>query len=113
MEIDLRIFVAGFFLILGCIVIVVASLGVIRLPDFYTRTHAAGKVDTLGQMFIVLGLVTYSGFTLVSLKLLIILALIFMINPTASHFLGKAAFISGLKPWINAGKTKTRAKSKG
>lgn len=99
MDIDIRTVVTGIFLALGCFLLVVASIGVIRFPDFYTRMHAAGKVDTLGQFFILAGLMVYAGLSLVSLKLLVIMGLIFLINPTASHFLAKAAYTKGLKPW--------------
>jgi multicomponent Na+:H+ antiporter subunit G len=61
--------------------------------------HAAGKTDTLGQTFILVGLIIYAGASLVSIKLLIIMGLIYIINPTASHFLAKAAYVRGVEPW--------------
>ena len=100
MEIDIRTIITGIFLAIGCFLLIVASIGVLRLPDFYTRMHAAGKTDTLGQTFILLGLVIYAGFSLVSIKLLIIIGLIYIINPTATHFLAKAAYVRGVKPWF-------------
>lgn len=99
MDIDFRAIIAGLFLAVGCFLFIVASVGVLRFPDFYTRMHAAGKVDTLGQFLILAGLVIYSGFSLVSIKLVMIMGLIFIINPTASHFLAKAAYVKGLRPW--------------
>ncbi|MDO7787746.1 monovalent cation/H(+) antiporter subunit G [Desulforamulus aquiferis] len=99
MDIDIRIIFTGLFLALGCFLLLVASIGVIRFPDFFSRMHAAGKADTMGQSCILIGLIIYSGFNLVSLKLLIIMAMIYVINPTATHYLAKAAYMKGVKPW--------------
>lgn len=99
MEIDIRTIITGIFLAMGCFFLIVASIGVVRMPDFYTRMHAAGKTDTMGQTCIMLGLIIYAGFSLVSIKLLIIVGLIYIINPTATHFLAKAAYVRGVKPW--------------
>ncbi len=100
MVIDIKTVVTAVFLAIGCFLFIVASIGVMRFPDFYTRLHAAGKVDTMGQTFILLGLLFYSGFSLVGIKLVIIMAFIYIINPTATHFLTKAAYVRGLKPWV-------------
>ena len=96
---EIRLIIAGIFLLLGCFLILVASIGIIRFPDFYTRMHAAGKSDTLGQFLVILALMIYEGFSLVSVKLLLIIAFIFVCNPTATHALAKAAYLSGLRPW--------------
>ncbi|TYB97630.1 MAG: monovalent cation/H(+) antiporter subunit G [Kosmotoga sp.] len=87
------------FLLAGSFFMLVASIGMIRLPDFYTRMHAGGKADTLGQGLIFLGLIIYEGFTLISLKMLIIFVFIFIANPTATHAVAKAAYKGGLKIW--------------
>ncbi len=96
---DIRTIITGIFLALGCFFIIVASIGIVRFPDFYSRMHPAGKSDTLGQMLILSGLMIHEGFTLVSVKLLAIIVFIFIVNPTATHALAKAAYLSGLKPW--------------
>ena len=70
-----------------------------RFPDFFSRIHPAGKSDTLGQLLVLTGLIVYEGFTLVSIKLIIIIIFILIANPTAAQALVKAAFIAGLKPW--------------
>ena len=59
-------------LAIGCFFILSGSLGLIKLPDVFSRIHAAGLIDTLGSGFIVLALIIYSGFSLLSLKLLLI-----------------------------------------
>lgn len=83
----------------GFLFILAAVVGVLRLPDFYTRLHAQGKCDTLGVALMLGGLAVHEGLTLTSVKILAILFFIALANPTATHALGRAALLSGLKPW--------------
>lgn len=96
---EIRIIITAVFIAIGCFFVVVASIGVVRFPDFYSRVHPAGKADTLGQMMILVGLMVYEGFTLVSVKLLFIILFIFIANPTATHAIANAAYMAGIKPW--------------
>ncbi len=95
------ILIAHFLLILGLLFILVGVLGVLRLPDFYTRLHAMGKCDTLGVTLVLLALAIYSKLSLVTAKLLLILVFIGLANPVATHALGRAAMKSGLAPWLD------------
>ncbi len=81
----------GFFLIVG-------GIGLLRLPNFYTRLHAAGITDTLGAGLILLGLMVQAGPTLVTIKLILIGVFLFFTSPTATHAVANAAFVAGLKP---------------
>lgn len=76
----------------------VGSIGLLRLPDFFSRSHATGKTDTLGILLVLFGLMIYEGFTINSAKMLIILAFVGLTNPTATHALARAAFHFGVKP---------------
>ncbi len=82
----------------GIFFLLVGSIGLIRLPDFFTRSHATGKADTLGISLVLIGLIIYEGFTLNSAKMLIILSFVALTNPTATHALSRAAFLFGVKP---------------
>ncbi len=87
---------------LGGIFMLIGAIGVIRFPDFYTRLHAAGMGDTLGQGLVLLGLalpVFAVGFGQVAFKLLLIMLFVFVFNPTATHALARGAWVAGLKPW--------------
>ena len=84
---------------LGALVMLAGAVGVLRLPDFYTRLHAAGKGDTLGQGLILLGLAVPTGFGFISFKLALIILFIFVLNPTATHALARGAWCIGLQPW--------------
>jgi len=83
---------AGLFFVLA------GTLGVLRLPDFYTRLHAAGMTDTLGAELILIGLIIQSGFTQMSLKLLLVAFFLLMTSPTATHAIAFAAHKAGLEP---------------
>ncbi|MBM4330863.1 MAG: monovalent cation/H(+) antiporter subunit G [Deltaproteobacteria bacterium] len=88
-------------LLIACGIFLFASgtLGLLRLPDFYCRMHATGKCDTLGALLVLLGLAVYQGFSLISVKLLFIVVFIFLANPTATHAIGRAAFVRRVRPW--------------
>jgi multicomponent Na+:H+ antiporter subunit G len=85
-------------LVVGGLFCVVGGLGLVRMPDFYTRMHAASVVETLGAGLILLGLLLQAGLTLVSAKLLMVGLLIFFASPTATHALARAALARGLQP---------------
>jgi multicomponent Na+:H+ antiporter subunit G len=93
--------IATVLLALGSLVMFAAAIGVLRFPDFYTRLHAAGKGDTLGQGLILLGLAVSAGTGWVSFKLLLIILFIFIFNPTSTHALARGAWVFGLKPWTS------------
>lgn len=83
-------------LLVGSLFFFLASaIGMIRLPDFYSRLHASGNSETMGLMLACLGLVFYEGPTLTAIKIVIIFLLVFLANPIGTHILGKAALKSG------------------
>jgi multicomponent Na+:H+ antiporter subunit G len=77
---------------------VVGAVGVLRMPDFYTRVHAASVCDNVGSFAILLGLALQAGMSLVAVKLLVIALLIFFTSPAATHALVKAALERGVQP---------------
>jgi multicomponent Na+:H+ antiporter subunit G len=84
---------AGFFIIVG-------GIGLLRMPDFFTRLHAAGLTDTLGMGLMVLGLILQSGWSMPTIKLLMIFIFIFLTSPTATHALARAALQGKVKPLL-------------
>ena len=95
---DIINLVSSLFITIGALSIIVGLLGVYRMPDFYTRLHAASIIDTLGTMLILFGLILNYGLNIVSLKLLLILIFILITTPTAAHALAKSALHGNLKP---------------
>jgi monovalent cation/proton antiporter MnhG/PhaG subunit len=78
---------------------VVAALGVLRMPDFYTRLHAVSEAETLGMVLVVVGLAVWAGPGLTAVKLLLVAVFLLLANPTSTHALGRAALRIGLRPW--------------
>jgi multicomponent Na+:H+ antiporter subunit G len=93
--------VAIAMLIGGAFIMLVGSVGINRLPDFYSRTHAAANVDTLGILLFVGGLVVYEGFNLNSAKLMLVVLFLILTSPVASHALARRALRAGLVPWFS------------
>ena len=98
--IEIKYTLTVIFILLGAFFLFIGSIGVIRLPDFFSRSHATSKSDTLGIMLIIAGMIFYEGISLNSLKLMVILLFIALTNPVASHALTRAAFKFGIKPWF-------------
>ncbi len=98
-ELILNLVSAG-LLAAGSIFVLIGAFGLIRLPDFYTRLHAAGITDTLGAELILLGLMFQAGLSLVTVKLILISLFIFFTSPTATHAVANAARVMGLKPML-------------
>jgi len=90
---------AGALILGGLFFHAVAALGVVRMPDFYTRLHAVSKAETLGVILTLAGLVVLAGFSLVSLKLVFVGVFLFLANPTSTHAIARAALRTGQKPW--------------
>jgi len=81
----------------------VGGLGALRLPNFYTRMHAASLTDGLGTILILVGIILQAGWSLAAIKLLAILVCLLLTGPTASYALANAALLSGVK----TGKSRT------
>jgi len=75
----------------GSVLCLIGAFGIIKMPDFITRVHASSLIDSLGAVLILSGLAAYSGITFVTIKLMIILALLFVTGPTAIHALVNTA----------------------
>jgi multicomponent Na+:H+ antiporter subunit G len=88
---------ASWLLILaGSAFIVIGAIGLLRMPDVYTRMHATSVMDTLGAGLLFAGLMLQAGLSLVSFKLIVLLALSFFIGPVATHALAQAALHAGI-----------------
>lgn len=92
--------IAVVLILSGLLMMLTGSIGILRLPDFFCRTHAASKVDTVGIMVLLAGLAVYEGLTLTSAKLVIAMFFIALSNPVSVHALARAALRFGMKPWL-------------
>ena len=89
---------SGALLVAGSAFILIGTLGLVRLPDFYTRLHAAGITDTLGAELLLIAMMLQAGFSLITVKLIMISLFIFFTSPTATHAVANAARTMGLRP---------------
>ncbi|MBA7603414.1 Na(+)/H(+) antiporter subunit G1 [subsurface metagenome] len=103
--------VAMVLIVGGVFFLTVSSIGLLRLPDFYARTHAVGKSETLGAILTLSGLAVYNGWELSTFKILFILIFVLIANPTATHAIARAALRSGLPPWTRKKKPDGEDKS--
>lgn len=87
------------FMLGGLFFFTTATLGLLRLPDFYSRLHATGKGDTLAVLLSLIGLAVYNGFSLASLKIVLIAVFMFLAQPTATHAISRAAFRCNVRPF--------------
>ena len=89
---------SGLSIAIGVVALLIGSLGLIKLPDVYCRTHAVGMIDTAGAGFIILGMIIHQGFSLVSFKLALIGVFLFFTSPIATHAVAQVAHKMGVKP---------------
>lgn len=89
---------SALLIVAGAFFCLVGAVGLLRMPDFYTRMHAASILETLGAGLILAGLLIQAGWTLIAGKLIVMGLLVFFASPTASHALARAAMLRGLKP---------------
>lgn len=100
--VDLIADIASWILIsIGAFGLLAGGIGVLRLPDVYTRMHAASITDTIGAGAIIFGLMIQAGFTLVTVKLFFMLMFFFFTSPTSSFSLAHAALSSGVEPILD------------
>ena len=95
-------------LALGSICVLTGAVGLLRLPGFFMRTHAASVTDSAGAGLILLGLLCHSDDWSVAVRLLLILLFAVFASPTATHALAQAALQDGLKPVLHGGKKAKR-----
>lgn len=85
---------------IGLFFLTVAAIGVVRLPDVFSRSHAFSITDTLGTFFVLTGVAFHQGLTLADVKVFLILLTLWHLNPVISHVILRAALRTGVSPWV-------------
>jgi multicomponent Na+:H+ antiporter subunit G len=88
-------------LLSGSFFAVVGGIGIVRLPEFFSRLHGGGITDTLGAGLIIAGLLLQGEPSLVTVKLLMILFFLMVTSPTSCHALARSAMTQGFKPVLD------------
>jgi multicomponent Na+:H+ antiporter subunit G len=84
-------------IVFGLFFLVVGSIGMLRLPNVFARAHALSLTDSLGAVLVLAGLAVYQGFSLEFLKIMVVLVLVYLLNPAISHATIRAAHRAGLR----------------
>ena len=103
---------SGLCIAAGIVALITGAIGLVRLPDLFSRTHAVGMMDTAGVGFIILGLIIHEGFTLISVKLALVGIFLFFTSPIATHAVAQVAYRAGLKPVVEDDRTAPGPKAK-
>ncbi|MBU2531750.1 MAG: monovalent cation/H(+) antiporter subunit G [Alphaproteobacteria bacterium] len=92
-------------LLTGSFFVLVGAIGMLRMPELFTRMHAASIIDTVGAGFLIAGMMLQAGPSLIALKLLFIMLLFFITSPVATHALAQAALHAGERPELKKDRT--------
>ena len=95
-----RPWIGGALCLLGALLCLVGTVGVMRFPDFYTRLHAASVTDTSGATLVLVGMAFLATGPLIIFKLIAIWVFLFFTGPTATHAVANAAHKAGVQPII-------------
>ena len=82
----------------GGVFVLVGGIGALRMPNLYTRMHAASVTDTMGAILVMAGVMVQAGLTLATIKLAAILLFLLITSPTSSYALANAALLAGIEP---------------
>ena len=86
------------FLTAGGVFVLVGGIGALRMPNLYTRMHAASVTDTMGAVLVLVGVMLQAGLSLATIKLIAILLFLLITSPTSSYALASAALLAGIRP---------------
>jgi multicomponent Na+:H+ antiporter subunit G len=89
--------IAGILIILGSLFMLIASIGMVKLPDLYMRIHAATKAPTLGILLMAMGVLVYFFELWASVEGVIVILFVFITTPVASHMISRVAHTMGVK----------------
>lgn len=90
-------------MVIGLFFLTIGAIGVLRLPDVFSRSHAVGLTDSLGALFTLSGLALYQGLNGNLLRVLLVLVLLYLLNPVMTHATVRAALRAGVRPWTAGG----------
>ncbi len=91
--------ISAFLMIAGCLAMLTSAIGIVRMPDLFTRMHAASKVGTVGVSCVVLAAATHFAELTVVAPVLLTIVFFFATAPVAAHMVGRAAYGTGVRMW--------------
>lgn len=91
------LWIARGLMVLGLLFVTIGVLGLYRFKSFYPRILIGSKIDTVGYLTLLLGLALKSGWTMATLKILLVMLMMLVINPILTHTVARSAYLSGLR----------------
>ena len=98
MLVGLELYLGGILLILGAVFTLLAAIGVVRLPDLYTRMHAASKAGAVGGGLILIAVAVLSQDAAVAIRAVVGVIFLLLTTPVSAHLLARASYLTGYKP---------------
>ena len=92
-------YISAFLMIAGCLAMLTSAIGIVRMPDLFTRMHAASKVGTVGVSCVVLAAATHFATLAVVAPVMLTIVFFFATAPVAAHMVGRAAYGTGVRMW--------------
>jgi multicomponent Na+:H+ antiporter subunit G len=86
----------------GTFFVAIAAIGVLRLPDLYTRMHAAAKAGAFGGSLILIATALLFGSWVIAIKVVLIILFFYASTPVAGHMIGRAGYLTGIRQWSRA-----------
>ncbi|MEM1059126.1 MAG: monovalent cation/H(+) antiporter subunit G [Verrucomicrobiota bacterium] len=96
---DLQHWTVAILLLIGALFIFISGVGIVRLPDFYTRLHAATKASSFGSGLILLAVALHFVDAWTAIKCVLIILFVFLTAPVGAHMLGRAAYFLRIPMW--------------
>ncbi len=87
--------IGSIIITIGLVFVSLGIIGLFRFDNFYARVLAASKVDTVGYITILVGVILKSGFSYFSLKVGVLLIITLIVNPLTTHIITRSAYVSG------------------
>jgi len=91
--------ISGIILLLGAFFILISAIGVIRMPDIFTRMSSTTKASTLGVGLTLIGTAVFWQDIGISARVIIIITFLFLTAPVAAHIIGRAAYNNNVPLW--------------
>lgn len=84
---------------LGTLLILIAAIGMVRMPDFYLRLSVTTKAATLGIAFILISAAVYFNVVSITTRVLAIIFFLLVTAPVAAHMIGRTSYFIGIRMW--------------
>ena len=105
----IREVLAWILIVSGGFFFIVSAIGINRMPDVFTRLHAASVGETFGSGLMLVGMIMVAGFTLVTAKLVLLLLFLWFMGPVATHAIARAALQAGERPLLPDSDSRAKA----